>query len=234
VPFAGAYASLIAFAVVALLVMRGLDIPRPLATHRQGEARSLIAIAVQPTFIVAVLGATVGYAVMNLLMTATPLAMQMCHHPYSEAAFVIEWHVIGMFAPSFFTGSLIQRFGVTRVMFSGAVLMLACIAVAVSGIDVMHFWAALVLLGIGWNFLYIGGTTLLTDTYEPAERAKTQGLNEVFVFSSMALSSALSGFLVTQSGWSTLNYVSLPFIVITALAILWLSAKRRPPLAAGA
>jgi MFS family permease len=177
-------------------------------------------------FLVAVLGATVGYAVMNLLMTATPLAMQMCHLPYPDAAFVIEWHVIGMFAPSFVTGSLIQRFGVPQVMLSGAALMMACVAVALSGVDLMHFWSALVLLGVGWNFLYIGGTTLLTEAYEPAERAKTQGLNEVFVFGSMALSSALSGVLVTQRGWQTLNHASLPFLILTAAAVGWLTIRR--------
>src|SRR5260370_34920827 len=131
----------------------------------------------QPVFVVAVLAAGVGYGVMNLLMTATPLAMGLCGHPYSAAATVIGWHVIGMFGPSFFTGSLIKRFGVLQVMAAGALLLSVVVAIALSGISVPHFWFALVLLGVGWNFLYIGGTTLITEPCTPPERAKTRGAN---------------------------------------------------------
>jgi len=189
-------------------------------------------IAAQPAFVVAVLAAAFGYGVMNLLMTATPLAMGVCGHPYSAAATVISWHVIGMFAPSFFTGALIARFGVLQVMLAGVVLNLACVAIALAGVDVANFWGALVLLGIGWNFLYIGGTTLLTDTYRPAEKAKAQGLNDMLVFVTMATSSFSSGLLLEKNGWQTLNYLAIPFILAVGVAVVWLMGKRRPALAA--
>jgi MFS family permease len=199
-------------------------------TERAIEGRPMLLIARQPAFLVAVLGAAVGYAVMNLLMTATPLAMNMCHLPYSSTAFVIEWHVIGMFAPSFLTGSLVERFGVLQVMLAGTVLMFACVAIALAGVTLAHFWFALVLLGIGWNFLYVGGTTLLTECYAPSERAKAQGLNDFLVFGSMAVSSLSAGVLVTQRGWNTLNHVSLPFVTVAAASIAWLLwIRSRPP-----
>lgn len=226
VPFLGSYVSLILFAAIVLVLVRGLRIPTPPRDESRG-GRPLGAIAAQPVFIVAVLGATVGYAVMNLLMTATPLAMQSCHHPYDDTAFVIEWHVIGMFAPSFFTGSLVQRFGVIRVMLTGAALMFGCVGIALSGVDLMHFWVALVLLGIGWNFLYIGGTTLLTEAYAPEERAKTQGLNDFLIFVTVALSSFASGLLVTRSGWTTLNLATLPLLAAATIALVVLGPMRQ-------
>jgi MFS family permease len=198
--------------------------------HEKG--RPLAVIAAQPAFIVAVVAAAFGYGVMNLLMTATPLAMGVCGHPYSAAATVISWHVIGMFAPSFFTGALIARFGVLQVMLVGVVLNLACIGIALTGVDVANFWAALLLLGIGWNFLYIGGTALLTDTYKPAEKAKAQGFNDLLVFVTMATSSFSSGLLLEKNGWQTLNYLAIPFILAVGVAVLWLMGKRRPALAA--
>jgi MFS family permease len=142
---------------------------------------------------------------------------------------VISWHVIGMFAPSFFTGSLIKRFGVLNVMLAGVVLNFACIGIALAGIDVPNFWAALVLLGVGWNFLYIGATALLTETYRPAEKAKAQGANDLFIFLTMATSSFSSGMLLEANGWQTLNYLAIPFVAATGLAVLWLMTKRRVP-----
>jgi len=164
---------------------------------------------------------------MNLLMTATPLAMGICGHPYASAAFVIQWHVVAMFAPSFFTGSLIKRFGLLPVMLAGTALLFVCAGIALSGITVAQFWFALVLLGIGWNFLYIGGTTLLTETYHSSEKAKAQGANDVAIFLVMATSSSASGILLESNGWETLNYLTIPFIVAIALALLWLIARRR-------
>jgi MFS family permease len=163
---------------------------------------------------------------MNLLMTATPLAMQMCSLPFSKAALVLEWHIIGMFAPSFFTGSLIKRFGVLRVMAAGVVLLAGCIAVALSGQGVPHFWWALVLLGVGWNFTYVGGSALLTEAYRPSERAKVQGANEMVVFTVQALASFSSGVLVNARGWDTLNHVAVAMVVACAVAIAWLAPKR--------
>ncbi|MFZ5558597.1 MAG: MFS transporter [Pseudomonadota bacterium] len=228
VTYLGTYLSLIAFAAVAIAILRWIQIPTLPEHERRETGRPLRAIMAQPVFVVAVISAMVGYGVMNLLMTATPIAMtHHHHHHYDDAAFVLEWHVIGMFLPSFFTGSLIRRFGVLQVMLVGAALMFVCVAFALSGTDLVSFWAALVLLGVGWNFLFIGGTTLLTEAYTPAEKAKTQGVNDLLVFLTMAASSFSSGALVTSTGWDALNWWSLPFLVVTTLATLWLLTQRR-------
>ena len=184
-------------------------------------------------FVVAALSATIGYGVMNLLMTATPLAMQMCSHPFSDAALVLEWHVIGMFAPSFFTGSLIRRFGAVNIILVGVALMFGCVAFALNGNDVTHFLGALFALGIGWNFMFIGGTTLLTETYRPEEKNRVQGANDFLVFLTMAVSSFSSGALVTTRGWEMLHMGALPFLVVITVALLWLATRRRA-IAAGA
>ena len=225
--YLGAYLSLIGFLVLVVGVVQLLDIPSPAGDGRKDSARPLKEIMAQPVFIVAAMGAAIGYGVMNLLMTATPLAMRLCGHPYSAAATVIGWHVIGMFGPSFFTGSLIRRFGVLQVMTAGALLLYVVVAIALSGISVPHFWVALVLLGIGWNFLYIGGTALLTDACTPAERAKTQGANDSIIFLTMMLTSFGSGVLIDARGWEVLNWLALPFITVAAGAVLWLLARRR-------
>lgn len=225
--FAASYASLIAFGLLAILVLTRVDIPRLSEAERNASGRPLGEIMRQPVFIVAALGAMIGYGVMNLLMTATPLAMDMCGLKFNDAAFVLEWHVIGMFAPSFFTGSLIKRFGVLNIMLAGMLLMAGSIAVSLSGVAFTQFWIALTLLGVGWNFLYIGGSTLLTEAAAPSERAKAQGANDMLVFCTMAISSASSGALVTQTGWQSMNLWGLPLLAITATATLWLAARRR-------
>jgi MFS family permease len=217
-PFAATYLALAAMAGIALFVASRLEIPALNAQEQQSQGRPLRVIMGQPAYAVALLAATAGYGVMNLLMTATPIAMDLCRHPFSEVAFVIEWHVIGMFAPSFFTGGLIRRFGVGRVMLTGAALMLACIAITFSGLSVIHFWWALILLGVGWNFLFIGGTTLLTETYRPEERAKAQGANDFIVFAVQGLTSLGSGVMISAAGWHTLNLLALPIVAVTALA----------------
>ena len=225
--YLGAYLSLIAFLVLVVGVLQLLEIPSPAGDDRKAPARPLKEIMVQPVFIVAAGGAAIGYGVMNLLMTATPLAMRLCGHPYSAAATVIGAHVVGMFGPSFFTGALIRRFGVLQVMAAGALLLYVVVAIALSGISVPHFWLALVLLGIGWNFLYIGGTALLTDACSPAERAKTQGANDSIIFLTMMVTSFGSGVLIDAKGWEVLNWLALPFITVAAAAVLWLLARRR-------
>lgn len=230
--YLGAYLSLIVFLIVVVGVVQLLDIPVPTAAEHKAPARPLTEIMLQPVFVVAVLGAALGYGVMNLLMTATPLAMALCGHPYSAAATVIGWHVIGMFGPSFFTGSLIKRFGVLQVMAAGALLLYVVVAIALSGITIPHFWFALVLLGIGWNFLYIGGTTLIAEACSPAERAKTQGANDSIIFLVMMISSFGSGVLLETNGWQVLNWLALPFITVAAVAVLWLLARRRVAAAA--
>jgi len=227
--FLGAYLTLIVFLCVVLAVIRFLDIPAPTEAEAKASGRPLAEIVAQPAFVVAVLAAAFGYGVMNLLMTATPLAMGICGHPYSAAATVISWHVIGMFAPSFFTGSLIKRFGVLNVMLAGVVLNFVCIGIALAGIDVANFWAALFLLGVGWNFLYIGATALLTETYRPAEKAKAQGANDMLIFLTMATSSFSSGMLLEANGWQLLNYLAIPFVAAIGFALLWLMTKRRVP-----
>ena len=164
---------------------------------------------------------------MNLLMAATPLAMDICGLPFADAAFVLQWHVLGMYAPSFFTGGLIKRFGVLTILMAGVVLMFACIGLALSGVTLMHFWWALLLLGIGWNFLYIGGTTLLTETYRPEERARVQGGNDFLVFAVQAVSSISAGALVLGGGWVQLNLYAIPAVVVIAIATSMLIRQRR-------
>ncbi len=222
VEFSGAYLVLIAVGVLSLITISLVRLP-PAATSSVAQGRSLVEIVRQPKFIVAALASSIGYGVMNLLMTATPIAMAQCKHPFSDAAFVLEWHVIGMFAPSFFTGSLIKRFGVLPIMSVGAFLMLACVAVALSGVEVMQFLSALFLLGVGWNFLYIGGSTLLTQTYRPEEKTTAQGAMDFCVFATMAVSSFSSGALITSSGWTWLNLLSLPLLALVLTSFLALA-----------
>jgi len=228
-PYAGAYYSLIAFALLSILVLRWLEIPPLPEADRKDAGRPLGAIARHPAFIVAVLCGMVSYGVMNLLMTATPLAMIACKHPFSDAAFVIQWHMVGMFAPSFVTGVLIRRYGLMTIMLAGVVLNLVCIAVAFTGVDVMHFWLALVLLGVGWNFLFVGATTLLTESHTPAERAKVQGVNDAAIFVTMVVSSLSSGALFTLQGWQTMNAAATPFLALAGAGIVWLAVHRRAP-----
>ena len=227
VPFLGAYASLIVFCLITMALLAFIRIPPPSVAERREPLRPLAQIMAQPGFIVAVTGSALGHCVMNLLMTATPLAMGLCGHPYGAAALVIEWLVIGMFAPSFFTGSLIRRFGVLRIMLAGAALEVLCVAVALSGLLVANFWWALVLLGLGWNFLYVGGTTLLTECYRPSEKAKAQGTHDFLVFLTTATSSFASGLLMNSNGWAMLNYAALPFLAVIGAAIAWLALQRR-------
>ena len=226
-PFMASYAALAGFALLALLITRFLRIPPLPATEQHGSGRSLATIARQPAFLVAVAGAALGYGAMNLLMSATPLAMDLCGLSFAQTALVFEWHIIGMYAPSFFTGSLIRRFGVLQVMLAGAACMFACVGVAMSGLSLLHFWGALLLLGVGWNFLYIGGTTLLTETYTTAERAKVQGTNDFIVFGLQGISSLSSGAVLIRDGWNALNLLVLPLVLLATLAVLWLLWLRR-------
>jgi MFS family permease len=225
--FAGPYFSLVVFALLAIVLLHWLRIPGLSETERKAAGRPLGTIVRQPAFVVSVLCATVGYGVMNLLMTATPLAMVACEHPFAEATFVIQWHVVGMFAPSFFTGALIQRFGVLSVMLAGVVLNFACVGIALAGVEVMHFWLALVLLGVGWNFMFVGATALLTECHAPAERAKVQGVNDAAIFITMVLSSLSSGALFSLQGWQTMNLFAVPVLLLAGAGIVWLAWLRR-------
>jgi MFS family permease len=215
------------FCLIAIAIAAFLAIPTPKDEAAEGPARPLAEIARQPVFIVAVICAGSGYGVMTLLMTATPLAMGFCGYPYAAAAGVISAHVVGMFAPSFFTGSLIKRFGVLPVIVTGLTIELSCVAIALSGQEIANFWWALALLGFGWNLAYVGGTTLLTEAYRPSEKAKVQGLNEILVFGVQALASLSSGVLVNTAGWTRLNYFAIPLLAIAGSSALWLMARRR-------
>jgi len=225
--FAGSYLSLGVFCLLAIGLISLIDIPPLTVAERKESGRPLTTIARQPAFIVAVLSSVTGYGVMNLLMVATPLAMVACQHPFSDAAFVIQWHVIAMFAPSFFTGTLIKRFGVVNVMLTGVALNLGCIAVALAGLEVAHFWGAMVLVGVGWNFMFIGGTSLLTECHTPSERGKVQGANDLAIFLTMIVTSLSSGLLFTLQGWELMNQLAVPFLLLTGIAMLWLAAVQR-------
>lgn len=227
-PFLGAYLALALVALLSMAVMAGIRFPKePPKKSGATRGRPLREIMRQPVFIVATLGAALGYGIMNLLMAATPLAMQVCGMPFSDAALVLEWHVIGMFAPGFFTGHLIKRFGVLPVMGVGVGLNLACIAIALSGQDLHQFLIALFLLGVGWNFLFTGSTTLAMEAYRPEEKDQAQAAINFFVFATMALTSFASGALVTTQGWTWLNMGSLAPVGLLGLSLLWLGAKRR-------
>lgn len=229
--YLGAYLILVVFMLANLVVLRFLEMPPPTEEERSGRVRPLLAIISQPKFMIGVLCASMSYGVMNLLMTATPLAMLICGHTFSSTTSVIGWHVVGMFAPSFFTGSLIRRFGLANVMMGGVALLLICVIVAGAGISVAHFWWANLLVGIGWNFLFIGGTTLVTETYRPAEKAKAQGANDVAMFLTLVASSLSSGVLLDTRGWEVLSYFALPLVAVAGAAVLWLMTLRARPVA---
>ena len=228
VPFLGSYLALAVVALVSMAVMAGIRFPpQPVKKAGAEGGRPLTEILRQPVFIVSVLAAAMSYGVMNLLMAATPLAMDVCGMPFSDAALVLEWHVIGMFAPGFFTGHLIKRFGVLRIMGVGVVLNFACVAVALSGQDLHQFLLALFLLGVGWNFLFTGVTTLSMEAYRPEEKDKAQAAINFVVFAVMAFTSFASGALVTTQGWNLLNVGSIAPLALTAAALGWLALLRR-------
>jgi len=225
-PFLGTFVVLAGLALVALAVQSRVDVPLPSRDERAGGGRPIAAIATQPVFVVALMTGALSYGLMNLLMTATPIAMQFCGHPFAASATVIEWHVVAMFAPGFVTGTLIARLGVLKVIGAGIMLMTAAIGVALAGVTVSHFLVALALVGVGWNFMYTGGTTLLTESYRPAEKARVQGANDLAMFVTMAVSSLSSGALVTAGGWATANWAALPVLAVIAVAVGFLGAKR--------
>jgi MFS family permease len=227
VPFAAAYLALSGVALLGLIVMAFVEFPPVPAKTSAGTGRPLGEIMRQPVFIVSAAAGALCYGVMNLLMAATPIAMQQCGLPFSDAAFVLEWHVIGMFAPGFFTGHLIKRFGALPIMAVGVLLNLGCIMIALSGVELHKFVTALFLLGLGWNFLFTGSTTLALQAFTPAEKDKAQGALNFFVFAALALSSFASGALVTTKGWQLLNYGSLLPVAVTGVALWWLAQQRK-------
>ena len=227
VPFVGAYLALAIVALLSMALLAFIDFPPALTKQQAAGGRPLGQIMRQPVFIVAAAAGSLGYGVMNLLMAATPIAMQVCSLPYPDIALVLEWHVIGMFAPGFFTGHLIRRFGALPVMGAGLLLNLGCIAVALSGVDLHQFLIALALLGVGWNFLFTGATTLSLTAYAPEEKDRAQGALNFCIFATLAVTSFASGVLVTTQGWRLLNFGSLLPVALTGAALLWLAVVQR-------
>lgn len=224
VPSGGPYLIIALLALVAVILLCGLRVPAS-GEPRPGDlSRPMARIAAQPGFPVALIAGAVGYAIMILVMTATPLTMHGLGFNMGQIAFIMQWHVLGMFVPSFFTGGLIARLGVSWVLLAGSVLMTAAVLVATLGGTMVHFWFALLFLGIGWNFLFVGGSALLSTVHSESERGKVQGINDLVVFTLVAIAALLSGTLLHQVGWETLNLVMLPFIALVAVATLWFRA----------
>ncbi|MFZ2737352.1 MAG: MFS transporter [Burkholderiaceae bacterium] len=228
VPFAGAYLGLAVIALLAMGLMAALRFPpAPRLNHASSAGRPMREIMCQPIFFVAAAAAALSYGVMNLLMAATPLAMQLCNFPFDDAALVLQWHVIGMFAPGFVTGSLIKRFGVLPIMGLGVLLNALCIVIALSGIALHQFLMASFLLGVGWNFLFTGSTTLSMQAYRPEEKDRAQGAINFCVFAVMAFTSFASGALVTTQGWHWLNIGSALPVLLAGIALGWLALQQR-------
>lgn len=225
--FAASFAAIALFSAGVILIQLFLRMPKPVEEEVTGQSRPFSYILTRPRFLVAVLCAMIAYGTMNLLMTATPLAMDHRGMVFGDTAVVIQWHIVGMFAPSFFTGSLIHRFGVLKIMFAGALLLLVCAVVALTGQLFANFFIGLLMLGVGWNFLYIGGTTLLTEVYLPSEKAAIQGINEFLVFSATAFTAFSSGYLHHTLGWETLNLYTIPVTGFAAGIIVLLAWRLR-------
>jgi len=223
--YAGSFTVYLLISMLILLLLQFIRLPLPQAAQLRG-GRPLGEIVRQPVYAVAVTGGVVSYGVMVLLMSVTPLAMRLHHHPFDDATFVIQWHVLGMYAPAFFTGHLIRWFGVIRMMLAGGAIMATCSVIALTGDSVTHFWVALALLGVGWNFLFVSSTTLLAETVAVAERAKAQAFNEFLVFGCVGLATFLSGTLLHHYGWFAVNLAALPLILIVIGATLGLAVRR--------
>jgi len=229
VTFAGVYVMLSVFWLAVLAMVQGTRIPKLTKTERTQKGRPLSLIARQPAFVVALCSSMFGYGVMTLLMTATPLAMLACGFAYNDSTTVIQAHVIAMFLPAFFTGSLIRRFGTLPIIITGALIQAACAVVNISGLDFANFYIGLALLGLGWNFTYVGGSTLLTSVHEPSERAKVQAAHDFTVFATTALSAAAAGVLQQYVGWNLINVAALPLMamIICAAVSLFLRERRQ-------
>lgn len=227
VPSALTYLTMAVLAVLAIVLLSQLALPPVTITESHEPARTLPVIMRQPIFLTALAGSSVRAAVMLLVMTATPLAMQICGQPLGAAATVIQWHVLGMFAPSFFTGNLIRRFGVLTIMGTGVVLLLGHVAIALSGVEFLHFLSGLILLGVGWNFLFVGGTTLLTEVYRPSERAKVQAMHDFLMYGAVTIATFASGNLLSNYGWQAVNIAVLPFLTVALMMIIILAVQRK-------
>lgn len=227
VMFAGVYLVTAVFAFAMLAIMQLIQIPPPVKGVDGRGGRPIGVIMRQPAFVVAVLCSMIGYAVMTLVMSATPLAMLGCGFNFADSATVIQVHVLAMFVPSFFTGHLINRFGVKSILAAGALIEILCVLVNLSGITLWHFAIANLFVGLGWNFCYVGGTTLLTTVYKAEEKAKVQGTHDFLVYASTATAAGLSGTLQAQAGWTMVNLLALPALLIMLAGITWLALRER-------
>lgn len=226
--YVGSFLLLAVVSLVGAGLLLGLRVPpQPIPAGGAGAARPWRRIVTQPAYLVALFGAATGYGVMILAMTATPLAMVGHHHDLTAAAMVIQLHVLGMFLPSFVTGSLIARFGVLRIMMAGVILFAGHVMMTLTGAGFASFATALVLLGVGWNFLYIGGTTLLTTTYAPAERGKAQATNDMTIFAVGLAGSFVAGAMLQAFGWQQMNVLLLPWLGLAAVSLIWLGHRQR-------
>jgi len=225
--FIGSYVSLSIVFIIALLLLLFLDIKQVDEDRSSEHVRSIWNIARQPTYIIAVLSALSGFGAMSLIMTATPLAMHTGKHFFTDTAFVIQWHMFAMYAPSFVTGRLIRKFGLLNIMLTGVMFIFVCVALNTNGNSLAHYWTGLFLLGIGWNFLFIGGTTLLTETYSEPEKAKAQALNDFLIFSNVSFAALCAGLIHHSFGWMVVNYSVLPLLTIVVFSITWLKLKNK-------
>lgn len=227
--FAGTYIAVIVFAVLSLIVFAVLQVAKPTAAEIQGPQRSWPELLAQPKLVIAMATAICSYTLMNLMMTAAPVAMKICGFNVDASIWVIQWHVLAMFVPSFFTGVLIKRYGVNLITAIGMSILITAGIAALLGISFMHFSVALILLGLGWNFGFIGGTTMLTTTYRPAERAKVQAVNNFGVSLMVAIASASSGQMLSQFGWSSVALTVMPIAAIVLGIIIWLRTHESTP-----
>jgi MFS family permease len=225
--FAGVYLMVIVFSGLIVLAVQALRIPQLTEAQKSEGGRPLLTIMRQPTYIVALTSSMFGFAVMTLVMAATPLAMHACGFTFNDSATVIQAHSIAMFLPSFFTGHLIGRFGVLRIIAIGAIIQVGCAFVNLAGIEFWHFFFANILVGLGWNFCFVGGTALLTETYKPAERAKAQGAHDFIVYGATASAAAASGLLQAGPGWQFVNIMALPLMGLVVAGTIWLNLHRR-------
>jgi predicted MFS family arabinose efflux permease len=219
--FAATYVGQSALALISAGVLMFTNIPKPPPRSAAGDARPLGEIAKQARFVVAVACGVAAYSTMNLLMTSAPLAMVMCNHSVTDATLGLQWHVLGMYAPSFATGALISRFGLERITGAGLALIIVAAVIGIAGISLWHFWVALALLGVGWNFAFIGATTMVTHCHRPNERNKVQAFNDFLVFGSMAIGSFSSGALLVSFGWSMVNEVAFPVVLAATALLVW-------------
>ena len=229
--FAATYIGQAALALISAGVLMLLNIPKPPPRSAAGDGRPLSEIVRQPRFIVAVACGVASFSMMNLVMTSAPLAMVMCNHSVTDATLGLQWHVLGMYAPSFITGALISRFGLERITGLGLALIIVAAGIGIAGISLWHFWIGLALLGVGWNFAFVGATTMVTACHRANERNKVQAFNDFLVFGSMAIGSFSSGQLLASFGWTMVNEVVFPVVLAAAALLAWAALRRRAQVA---